>query len=60
MLTVNKAKYGDVVDLEQYFPEGRLTEPTDGKRYEWRKMIELVKEFGRPLTESESERFRIR
>ena len=31
--------------------DGRLTEPSDGKRYEWRKMIEKAKSIGRPLTE---------
>ena len=40
--------------------DGRLTEPSDGKRYEWRKMIEKVKRIGRPLTDEESEEFRIK
>ena len=36
---------------------GRLTEPSDGKRYEWRKMIESSRELGRPLTDEEAEEF---
>ena len=36
------------------------TEPSDGKRYEWREMIELSRELGRPLTDEEAEEFRIK
>ena len=46
--------------LERYAKDGRLTEPSDGIRYEWRKMIEEVKRLGRPLTEKESEVFKIK
>ena len=45
--------------LEQ-FSDGRLTEPSDGLRYEWRKMIDEVKRLGRPLTEQEFEIFKIK
>ena len=45
--------------LEQ-FSDGRLTEPSDGIRYEWRKMIDEVKRLGRPLTEKEAEVFKIK
>lgn len=38
-------------DIADYAKDGRLTDPSDGKCYEWRKMIELVKQLGRPLTE---------
>lgn len=48
------------MDLEKYSNDGRLTEPSNNKRYEWRKMIELVERLGRPLTEKESEEFRIK
>ena len=47
-------------DIAYYANDSRLTEPSDGKRYEWRKMIELSKELGRPLTEEEAEEFRIK
>lgn len=47
-------------DIAYYAKDSRLTEPSDGKRYEWRKMIELSKELGRPLTEEEAEEFRVK
>ena len=47
-------------DIAYYAKDSRLTEPSDGKKYEWRKMIELSKELGRPLTEEEAEKFRIK
>ena len=53
-------KYGEVINLEKYANDGRLTEPSDGTRCEWRKMIDEVKKLGRPLTERESEKFRIK
>lgn len=46
-------------DIAYYAKDSRLTEPSDGKRYEWRKMIELSKQLGRPLTDTEAEEFRI-
>lgn len=46
--------------LEKYATDGRLTEPSDGLRYEWRKMIDEVKRLGRPLTEQEFEIFKIK
>ena len=46
-------------DIAYYANDSRLTEPSDGKRYEWRKMIEYSKELGRPLTDEEAEGFRI-
>lgn len=51
---------GRVVDLERFVTDGRLTEPSDGKRFEWRKMIDEVKKLGRPLTEDEAEKFRVK
>lgn len=33
----------NVVDLERFVKDGRLTEPSDGKQFEWKKMIEEVK-----------------
>lgn len=49
--------FGDITD---YAKDGRLNDSSDGKRYEWRKMIELVKQLGRPLTDQEAEQFRIK
>lgn len=48
------------IDLEQYAKDSRLTEPSDGKIFDYRKMLELVKQLGRPLTEKEAEDFRIK
>ena len=60
MLTMAKENYGKVIDLEKYASDGRLTEPSDGSRFEWRKMIEEVKRLGRPLTNSEMEKYRVK
>lgn len=48
------------LNLETYVNDSRLTEPSDGVRFEWRKMIEEVKRLGRPLTNEETERFKIK
>lgn len=60
MLTMEKKAVTFFHDIADYAKDGRLTEPSDGKRYEWRKMIELVKQLGRPLTDKEAEEFRIK
>lgn len=60
MLAMAEKKTNYTHDIAYYAKDSRLTEPSDGKRYEWRKMIELVKEIGRPLTEEEAEEFRIK
>lgn len=49
-----------VIDLETDAKDGRLTEPSDGIKYEWRKMIEEVKRLGSPLTDEETETFKIK
>lgn len=46
-------------DLESYMTDGTYTFPSDGKRFEWREMIEKVKELGRPLTTEESKKYEI-
>lgn len=46
-------------DIAYYADDPRLTEPSDGKRYEWRKMFDLSQQLGRPLTDEEAEKFRI-
>ncbi|MDD3361530.1 MAG: hypothetical protein PHW34_07655 [Hespellia sp.] len=60
MLTMAKKRIDFNNDISYYAKDGRLTEPSDGKRYEWRKMIDKVKRIGRPLTNDESEEFRIK
>ncbi len=54
------AEYKRVIDLEQYSEDGRLTEPSNGKIFEYRKMLGTVRRLGRPLTEEEAETFRIK
>ncbi len=49
----------DTHDITYYAKDGRLTEPSDGKRYRWRDMIDRCKLLGRPLTEEEAEEFRV-
>ena len=46
-------------DIAYYAKDSRLTERSDSKRYEWRKMIKLSKGLSRPLTDEEAEEFRI-
>ena len=60
MLAVTRKKYGNVVNLEKFADDGRLTEPSNRKRYVWIKMIDLVEKLGRPLNEREAEKFRIK
>ena len=44
-------------DIADYAKDGRLMEPSDGKRYEWRKMIDAVKALGRSFTDEEVEQY---
>lgn len=60
MLTITKNNYNSIIDLETCLLDGRLTEPANNDRFEWRKMIEEVKKKGRPLTEEESDFFKIK
>lgn len=60
MLAMAKNNYGKVIDLERYTNDTRLTESSDGKIFDYRKMFELVKQLGRPLTDQEAEQFRIK
>ena len=50
----------ELIDLERYMTGSLYTESSDGRRFEWRKMIEKVKELGRPLTDEESKLFKIK
>lgn len=49
-----------IIDLEQYSLDGRLTEQSDGKVFDYRKMMDVVKKKGRPLTRDEAEKYRIK
>lgn len=53
-------KKQSIIDLEQYAKDGRLTEQSDGKIFDYRNMLKVVKEMGRPLTKQEAERYRIK
>lgn len=53
-------KYGDIIDLEKYAKDTALTEPSDGRIFDYHRMHGLVNELGRPLTEKEAEQFRIK
>ena len=60
MVTMQREPVDLTHDISYYAKDSRLTEPSDGKRYEWRNMIELSKKLGRPLTEEEAEEFTIK
>lgn len=60
MLAMVQNQYGKVLDLEKYTRDGRLTEHSDGKKVDYRKMREAVEYLGRPLTEKEAEEFKIK
>lgn len=49
----------NIIDWEASMEDGRFTEPSDGKVYRWREMIEKSKVLGRPLTDEEAEEFRV-
>ena len=59
MLRMERKSVGLSEDISDYAKYGRLTEPSDGRRYEWRKMIDTVKILGRPLTGEEVEQYRV-
>ena len=44
----------------EVMPDGRLTEPSDGKVYRLRDAIEETKRLGRMLTESEMRKFEVK
>jgi hypothetical protein len=50
----------ELLDLEQYSSDGRLTEASDGSVFDYRKMYEIVEMIGRPLSVQEAEEYRIR
>lgn len=59
MLAMQKKSTDIEHDIAYYAKDSRLTEPSDGKRYRWRDMIDRCKQLGRPLTEEEAEEFRV-
>lgn len=48
----------EMLKIEYYAKDGRLTEPCDKKRYNYRKMVEMVRKLGRPLTDQEAKKCR--
>lgn len=60
MSVIMNKNYGKVIDLESCMTGSLYTEPSDDKHFAWRKMIEKVKELGRPLTDEESKSFEIK
>lgn len=49
-----------LINLEQYSKDGRLTVQSDGKIFNYREMVKIVKKTGRPLTKQEAEQYRIK
>lgn len=60
MVLVKESSYGNVVDIERYAKDTRLTEPSTGGIYDYQKMYEVVKKLERPLTREEAEEYRIK
>ncbi len=60
MLAMERKPADFTHDISYYAKDSRLTGEPDGKRYQWRAMIERFKQLGRPLTEEEAEEFRIK
>lgn len=59
MLAMAEKSMNFTHDITYYAKDGRLTAEPDGKRYNWKKMMERFQELGRPLTDEEAEEFRI-
>ena len=60
MLSAVNSFADSISDLEKHLKDGRLTEPSDGKLFDYKKMYEAVKRLNRPLTEEEAEVYRIK
>jgi len=58
MLNANN-EYDKIVNLEQYSLDSRLTEPSDGKVYDYRKMLKKINTLGRLLTKEEAENYKL-
>lgn len=60
MFTMKRELVDCTHDISYYAKDSRLTGEPDGKRYQWRAMIERFKQLGRPLTDEEAEEFRVK
>ncbi len=60
MLAMQRKPVNVIHDISYYAKDSRLTGEPDGKRYQWKEMIERFKLLGRPLTEEEADEFRIK
>lgn len=53
-------KLPDYMRFGEKFPDGRLVNEPDGKRYRLREAFIMVKKIGRPLTEEEMKQFEVK
>jgi len=60
MLTSIKSDYCNILDIESHAKGKTLVEPSDGRIFDYRKMLEIVNELNRPLTEEEAAPYRIK
>ena len=47
-------------DISKYSDDSRLTAPNDSQKYNLREMIKASEKLGRPLSDSEAEKFRVK
>ena len=62
MIVAERNDKVNTIDYDSFGEEmqdGRLTEPSDGKKYRLREAILYSKKLGRPLTEDEMAQFEI-
>lgn len=59
-IETSENEYGNIINIEQHAKDSRLTEVSNGKIYDYRKMLGVVKQLGRPLKEEEAEKYRIK
>ena len=57
---ISENEYGNTINIEQHAKDSRLTEASNGKIYDYRRMLGDVKQLGRPLIEEEAEKYRIK
>jgi hypothetical protein len=60
MLAMKRKTVDFTHGISYYAKDSRLMGESDGKRYQWRKIIERFQLLGRPLTEKEAEEFRVK
>lgn len=56
---ISKKSSNDFEYFDKAFPDGRFTEPSNGKVYRLREAIILSKKLGRPLNENEMKQFEV-